>query len=276
MRWEIRDGLALIDELQNTLENAVTSADDKIGEAKQLWAAHKHDAAYQLLVRLTENSTANTVQQLAILKTIREHISRAGTLVDDRDARITRLEQQVEQLLVDRRKEEIQRSKQAGKRERREQKLLLGQAAYTFSELVESFVFNNEGAPVARHPSLTEMAKMAGRPTRSENEHTIKPRMTAAQKRRWQQVEAIMATIQPPHHFLDADQVLRELRYQPAHGSDAERQSTSLQQLLSWAGSVDEVSVGAVKQYVSLLSRFSSRNSPLEPNIDPAQVFEKT
>ena len=78
-------------------------------------------------------------------------------------------------------------------------------------------------------------------------------------------------SVQPPRRFLDADQVMRQLRYPSAHGSHAEQSKTSLQQLLSGAGSVDTVAVGAVQNYVRLLNQFSSRNSP--PDIDPTRVF---
>ena len=198
-------------------------------------------------------------------------MSRAGKQVTDQDNRILQLEQHVKHLQEARRKEELLHSQQAGKRQWRERNLLLGQAAYTLSSLVEGFVFQGQGG-LARHLSLTVMAQMAARKTEMGSQPlSSKPAMTAEQRIRWQQVEAKMGAVLP---FLDADHVLRELQYYPAHGTPAERAEVSLQQLLSWAGSFDAISVGAVKRYVELLSQFSTRNTPLAPDIDPSLIFQ--
>ena len=130
-------------------------------------------------------------------------------------------------------------------------------------------MFQDEGTDTARHPTLTEIVKMARRPAVRDPQSFAKPGTDDMQRARWRSVAQVMAKVQPVQRFLDADQVLRQLDCQPGHRSPARVSSESL---LSWAGRLDAVSVSAVQNYVRLLCTFSS-HAPLTPDIDPAKVF---
>ena len=76
-----------------------------------------------------------------------------------------------------------------------------------------------------------------------------------------------------PRRFRGAHEALRQLRYEPALGS--QHPAITLGELDSWAGQhCQAVSVPAMQTYIQLLSNFSSSNKPLAPNKNATAVFE--
>ena len=77
----------------------------------------------------------------------------------------------------------------------------------------------------------------------------------------------------PVNTLIQADEVLRKLRYEPAHGSSQQRNSTNMALLIQWADvHIDAIASGPVKEYFKVLNKFSSNNKPLCPDKSLGQL----
>lgn len=156
------------------------------------------------------------------------------------------------------------RDKAVAARERQQQQVLLGQVAYTSSGVVESFVYGTAGSGSLVPLPLSQLAKRA-----KQGE------LTEPQQVRWQAVQQSIPSFMPFAELLQADKYLRKLRFQAAHKSKAQINSTTLQMLQSWAGVHCKAAARMpVRKYAQLLNNFTTSNRPLAPDKVPSTVFE--
>ena len=122
-----------------------------------------------------------------------------------------------------------------------EQKVLLGQIAYTFSEMFKRYVFADD-PDVLNPPSLQDMVLSYST-------------LTAVQQRRF---DAIMQKAgMSQKRMLEADKYLRRLGQEPTHGSWGSIKATTLHQLEGWASAhCTPEAAPFVLQYVRVLAHF--------------------
>lgn len=146
------------------------------------------------------------------------------------------------------------------------QQVLLGQAAFALSDLIERHIYGSGGAPCSwgAPPSLTKLAKRA--------EHMV---LNEDQLTRWKEAQEHLSRSMPFEELLAADRFLRKLRIAYVHDTELEVQSKTLQDLMTLAG----VHCGPkakvpVQQFLELLRQFTSGDHPLAPNKSFAEVLQ--
>lgn len=181
-------------------------------------------------------------------------MTEAGEHIEQIEARLAALEERGKK--QDKAIREIQQERDQAKlaKARLEQKILLGQIAYTMSDLLENFVFGPAGSGSLVPVSVSDYAG------------NIVP-LTKDQQARWSSAQAFFAEHMPMQDLLAADKYLRWLRSEPAHGKSLLK-DTTFAQLHSWAGvHCKTKAVRPVQHYLRVLNQFSSVSKPLAPNI---------
>jgi hypothetical protein len=259
--WKVVDAIEVIDMLHRSLEGACSIADETVGQAKVLWQQNRQSDAFDLLITFVENHSSTLSQQLPVLTRLKELLESIGNHIEAQDRRLVALEEQMKEQRATINGLMQERDKAVAGRERQQQKVLLGQLAYKLSGLVESFVYGSGGSGSLVPRSLKQMQN-------SEDE------LTEAQKKRWLAVQDLVSSVMPFKELVDVDKYLRKLRFESAHGSDAQAQKTTLQMLETWAGvhCITEA-VLPVRKYAQLLNKFSDGNRPLAPNKSAKDVF---
>ncbi len=210
-----------------------------------------------------ESATSKISLQSPLLSKMRTLVHGIGLHIDEQDQRIRVLEGQLQSQRRDIRtlQQESDRARQG--RDKRLQAVLLGQAAYTLSGLVEAHVYQGQPTGELQPLSLKQLAA----------KHSAQ-QLTPEQAERWLHAQALLgSTGMPVNTLIQADKVLRKLRYEPAHGSSQQRNSTNMALLIQWADvHIDAMALGPVKEYLKVLNRFSSSNKPLCPDKSLGQL----
>ena len=78
----------------------------------------------------------------------------------------------------------------------------------------------------------------------------------------------------PLEELLKADNALRTLSFDDAHGRQSQMRQATLQDLKTWAGvHFPPGAVVPVQRYLEVLNNFSSKNKPLVPDISVVNVI---
>lgn len=198
-------------------------------------------------------------------------MEKMGGQVDAQNSKLLQLELHVKKqdqriIRQDTRIEVLERnaSKSAGIKDKRQQRVLLGQAAYAFAKIIEQYVYGPAGFPhgLGLPVSLNKIDKDSAN-------------LPPDQKSRWEAVQLYCSSFMPFEELLSIDKALRLHRFDIAHGSKAENAKITLQELTTWAGvHFPAQAVMPVQNYVQVLNKFSSRNRPLVPDVKPVKVFQ--
>jgi hypothetical protein len=195
-----------------------------------------------------------------------------GLQVDAQDYKVLQLQQRIK-----RQHQHIQRqdariefleqnSKRAdAARAKKWQRILLGQAAYALSKIIEGYLYGSAGFPGA-----------LGLPVSLEQLKKSAADFTPEQMRRWEAIERHCSSVMSFEELLSADKALRTLSFDDAHGRQSEMRQATLQDLKSWAGvHFPPGAVVPIQKYVEVLNNFSSKNKPLVPDIKAVNVIHQ-
>ena len=264
MAWTVGEAIGLIDQLQKALQGQCSAADEVVGAAKLLWQDNQQEAALDRLINFVDIHGSKIAQQLPVLQKLRALQEQLGHGAEAQDKRIRKLEAQVhsQQQAIGHIQQDAASAKAASAK--RFEQLLLGQAAYSLSGVIELYIYGPGGDPGALQmpPSLTHMNKC------SQNGH-----FTDDQQSRWESVKQYCSRHMPFQQLLAADRALRDLRREPAHGSRSEIRQITLQDLENWAGKhCNPKAIRPIQQYARLLNQFSTSNRPLAPDLSGAII----
>ena len=146
---------------------------------------------------------------------------------------------------------------------RAEQFRLFGQAAYTLSQLTEDFVFGEEDTGSLIPLSLKQMC------ARHRNQE-----FSADQQQRWIALQALLTENIAISSLVQIDKYLRTFTRVKADPSRTKIESTTMHELLSWADAhLEQRALLPVKGYLRLVNRFSSKNTPLCPDIQVEELL---
>jgi hypothetical protein len=261
------DGISVLEEIEARLLKGGAQANDSgdgssalavVVQAKRLWEDDK-EGAFDLVVTAAEDCHASFASLLPLVRTLRRHIEATGKYMEEQDQRIAslekqgaRLDKQVAQLVRER--DHAVESKSLA-----QQKILLGQVAYTMAGMVEHYVYGPDGSGSLVPLRMEDLASKA--------EH-----LAGTQRARWVAIVKEISKIMPFEELVEADRYLRWLRNAPAHGSLQQIKDTRAVDLRDWAQRHCQVrAVGPVQRYVQVLSRFSVGERPLQANVARAK-----
>ncbi len=139
------------------------------------------------------------------------------------------------------------------------EQILLGQAAYTFANLVEDFA----GVPTEQLQTLAlqEYPDIG---------------LTTEQQRRWEQVQSFATVHVGQGQLIKIDTMLRKLgHFTLPHGKEKNKKKANLTAMEGWAERYYQKpsAVNAIKGYLRMLSQFSDSVHPLLPNKKMADVL---
>jgi len=258
--WECVDALTLIEDLQKGCETE--SAERAIGKAKSLWQQGHKEEAFDLLLSTLEDTTTQLTLQLPILEQLKDKITTAGLHVDKIENRLDALEKR--DLARDKAIKQLQQERDQAlvSKAKLQQKILLGQIAYTVSDILEEFVFGEDGSSSFLPLSISDFAN-----------NTVQ--LTEEQQSRWAAAQAFFTTSISLKEIIEADKYLRWLRNEPAHGRSQIR-DTTVAQLHTWAGvHCKAKAVASVQRYLQVLNKLSTNDRPLAPNRSLAKVVQQ-
>ncbi|KAA6425799.1 MAG: hypothetical protein FRX49_04174 [Trebouxia sp. A1-2] len=261
MSWECLDALNLLTDLQEACNTE--KAELAIGKAKNLWQKGSTEEAFELVLNTLEDTSSQLALQLPIIQQLKGKITTASLHIDNIEKRLNALEKSdagkakaIKQLQSERDQARLAKDKM-------QQKILLGQIAYTVSDILEEYVYGDEGSDSLMPIPVSDFAQN-------------NVRLTDEQQERWGLAEAFFKESMPIKDMVQADKYLRWLRSEPAHGKLLEKDTTAAQ-LHKWAGMHCRAkAVAPVQKYVQLLNRLSSNNHPLVPNRHLAHLVSKS
>lgn len=240
------------------------------GQGRPLWQQHQQSDALDSLLCNTQAHNSKVCKAAPTLRRLKDIVEKVGGQVDAQDGRILqlglRLKQQDQcirsQIL---RIEVLEKnaSKAVLAKEKRQQRVLLGQAAYALAKIIEQYVYGPAGFPhgLGLPVSLNKISKDL-------------VNFLPEQKSCWEAVQQYISPFMPFEELLRVDKALRLQRYDVAHGSNDKNAKTTLQNLKSWAGvHFPAQAVMPIQNYLQILNNFSSKNRPLVPDLDLAHVF---
>ncbi|DBA92233.1 TPA: hypothetical protein ACH3X1_015939 [Trebouxia sp. C0004] len=212
MSWECRDALSLIQELQAGCETTV--AEETIGRVKTLWQ-QGFDLKWPIL-----NPRRRKEEAFNLDKAIRQ------------------LQQEWDQALLSKAK--------------LQQKILLGQTAYTVSDILEDCIFGEAGSSSFLPLSVSDFAN-----------NTID--LSEEEQARWAAARAFLTSTMLLKEIIEADKYLRWRRNEPAHGKSQIKETTATD-LHTWAGlHCKAKAVVPVQRYMPVLNKLSTKGRPLAP-----------
>ncbi|DBA67427.1 TPA: hypothetical protein ACH3X2_001714 [Trebouxia sp. C0005] len=261
MSWECLDALNLLTDLQEACNTE--KAELAIGKAKNLWQKGSTEEAFELVLNTLEDTSSQLALQLPIIQQLKGKITTTSLHIDNIEKRLNALEKSdagkakaIKQLQSERDQARLAKDKM-------QQKILLGQIAYTVSDILEEYVYGDEGSDSLMPIPVSDFAQN-------------NVRLTDEQQERWGLAEAFFKESMPIKDMVQADKYLRWLRSEPAHGKLLEKDTTAAQ-LHKWAGMHCRAkAVAPVQKYVQLLNRLSSNNHPLVPNRHLAHLVSKS
>ena len=132
---------------------------------------------------------------------------------------------------------------------REQQRILLGQAAYALSKVVEDHVYSSVGYPGS-----------LGLPVSLKQMHKSVADLTTEQVHRWDAFQRHCWSIIDFEDLLVIDKALRNLAFHDAQGSQREMLQATLQDLKCWARvQLPPGAVTAAHKYLRILNKFSSK-----------------
>ena len=152
----------------------------------------------------------------------------------------------------------LNRDRQQQSRQKIEEHILLGEAAYKLSALVEEFIFEGIDPDSLMTPSLKQVSRR-----RAAGE------LKDEQAGRWDKLLQHLAPYGLTERLLiQTDSILRSQRTESAHGSRDQLQKTRISDLRQWADAyIDGRALQPVRQYLEFLNTFSTKNQPLCPDV---------
>ncbi len=140
------------------------------------------------------------------------------------------------------------------------EQILLGQAADTFANLVEDFVFDGTPTEQFQTLALKEYPDFG---------------LTTEQQRRWDQVQNFASVYIGRGQLIKIDKTLRKVRFVLAHGEEKYKKKADLKAMEGWAARYCQKpsAVNATKGYLRMLNQFSDSAHPLLPNKTMADVL---
>jgi len=140
------------------------------------------------------------------------------------------------------------------------EQILLGQAADTFANLVEDFVFDGTPTEQFQTLALKEYPDFG---------------LTTEQQRRWDQVQNFASVYVGRGQLIKIDKTLRKVRFVLAHGEVEDKKKADLKAMEGWAARYCQKpsAVNATKGYLRMLNQFSDSAHPLLPNKTMADVL---
>ncbi|KAL3137148.1 hypothetical protein ABBQ32_006716 [Trebouxia sp. C0010 RCD-2024] len=271
MGWDVREALVLIDQLLESFGSGSTKADEVVGQAKVLWQQNQQSDALDLLCEHIQTHSSQVSEALPKLRQLKDLVEKVGGQVDAQDSKILQLELQVKKQnqhirRQDTRIEVLEKkvNKADGAYDKRQQRVLLGQAAYALAKIIEQYVYGPAGFPHG-----------LGLPISLNRMHKHEADLPPDQKLRWQEVQQYCSSYMPFEELLSIDKALRVQRFDMAHGSKVDNAKVTLQQLTTWAGvHFPAQAVMPAQRFVQVLSNFLSKNRPLVPDVKPVEVFQ--
>lgn len=188
---------------------------------------------------------------------MRQYLLEADAHCNAQDRNIAALQRDVSSLKKEIRQVRQDRDSQKQNRQNREEHILLGEAAYKFSALVEEYVFQGKDPDSLQPPSLKQIHKRREEGT-----------LLTEQAQRWDRLAQLAPAGLSVQKLAQSDAILRKQRFAPAHGSWEQLQRTNIQELRQWADAyIDSRALQPVRQYLEFLNKFSSKNRPLCPDM---------
>ncbi|DBA67438.1 TPA: hypothetical protein ACH3X2_001722 [Trebouxia sp. C0005] len=208
MSWECLDALNLLTDLQEACNTE--KAELAIGKAKNLWQKGSTEEAFELVLNTLEDTSSQLALQLPIIQQLKGKITTASLHIDNIEKRLNALEKSdagkakaIKQLQSERDQARLAKDKM-------QQKILLGQIAYTVSDILEEYVYGDEGSDSLMPIPVSDFAQN-------------NVRLTDEQQERWGLAEAFFKESMPIKDMVQADKYLRWLRSEPAHGKLLEK-----------------------------------------------------
>ena len=172
------------------------------------------------------------------------------------DRNVAALQQDVSALKKEIRQVRLDTDSQKQNKQKREEHILLGQAAYKFAALVEEYVFQGKDPDSLQPPSSKQVHKRREKGT-----------LSPEQADRWDRVVQLAPAGLSVEKLVQSNAIVRKQRFTSAHGSLEQLQRTRIQELIQWADAyIDSRALQPVRQYLEFLNNFSSRNKPLCPD----------
>ncbi|DBA67167.1 TPA: hypothetical protein ACH3X2_001485 [Trebouxia sp. C0005] len=254
--WQLTDANQWIDDLQETLGDIQPQTRHAIGQAKVAAEAGSLEQAIDILITALEKLGNTASLPLQRLDTMRQNLLEAEAHCNAQDRNIVALQRDVQVLKRENRQARLDRDSQKQSRQKREEHILLGEAAYKFSALVEEYIFQGKDPSTLLPPSLTQIYK-----------RRTKGKLSPEEADRWDKLVQSAPTGLSVENLVQSDAVLRSQRFTSAHGSWEQLQRTNIQELRQWADAyIDSRALQPVRQYLEFLNKFSSKNKPLCPD----------
>ena len=187
---------------------------------------------------------------------MRQHLLEAEAHCNAQDRNIATLQWDVSAVEKEIRQVRLDRDSQKQSRQKREEHVLHGEAAYKFSALVEEYVFQGKNPDSLQPPSLKQIHK-----------RLEKGKLSPEQAGRWDRLVQLAPAGLSEEKLVQSDAILRKQRFASAHGSWEQLQRTNIQELRQWADAyIESRALQPVQQYLEFLNKFSSKNKPLCPD----------
>ena len=153
---------------------------------------------------------------------MRQHLLEADAHCNAQDRKIAVLQRDVSYLKKEIRQVRLDRDSQKQNRQQREEHVLLGEAAYKFSALIEEYIFQGKDPDSLQTPSLKQIQKR-------HEKGTLLPE----QAKRWDRLAQLAPAGLSVEKLVQSDAVLRKQRFASAHGSLEQLQRTNIQELVT-------------------------------------------
>ncbi|KAL3159901.1 hypothetical protein ABBQ38_010298 [Trebouxia sp. C0009 RCD-2024] len=264
MSWECVDALSLIQDLQTSCDTKL--AEQNLENAKTLWRQNSKAEAFNLILSTLETTTNQLTFQLPILEQLKEKVKAASFHIDEIENRLTAVENR------DRAKDKTIKQLQQEQEQalvckaKLQQKISLGQIAYTLSDVLEDFVFGEAGSGSFLPLSVSDYAN-----------NTME--LSEEKQVRWTAARKFLTSTMPLKEIIEADQYLRWLgnvlvEKEPAHGNSPNME-TSVSNLHMWAGVYCKAeAVAPVQRYLLVLNKLSTSGRPLAPDKSLAMIAQ--
>ena len=253
---QVADVYQWIDQLQETLGEVEPQTREAIGQAKLAAKAGQLEQAVEILIAALEVLGNKASLPLQSLDRQRQRLHEADAFYDAQSKDIADLKQEVKELKKEANQTRQDRDRQRQSKQKTEEHILLGEAAYKFSASIEAYVFEGRDPESLQPPLLKQIHKRRKR-------NSLSPE----QADRWDALVKRAPAGLSEESLVQSDAILRSQRFVSAHGSRERLQRTNIQNLQQWANTyIDSRALQSVRQYLEFLNQFSSQNKPLCPD----------
>ena len=248
--FEVGDTLASMRDLERGLRQlgyiSAQSVDAAHTELANMDASLPVEKQVQAIRSILSKLVACLQQQSTALTLHPVHVSEARAVLERLGHKVEALETKLQETDT-----ELSQMKE---------QILLGQASYTFADLVEKFVFDGTLTQQYQTLALKQYPAFG---------------LTAEQQRRWEQVQTFASVYVGRGQLIMIDKMLCKGRFVLAHGEEKDKKKADLKAMESWAARYSQTpqAVNATKGYLRMLSKFSDSAHPLLPNRTMADVL---